>query len=163
RRERSGRRSPITRSTSPIPGRRSPPAGGRGRPVPSSRASPRAAGSRSFAAGAGSSSRGLCAALPPGGGGAPRRAPPPPRGGEAADPALRSALARWGAGHPERARRFLAVNDPVSAERIAPGNLRYVLRAIEILLSTGAAASSRAREGEEWTARWRVVKIGVRP
>lgn len=83
--------------------------------------------------------------------------------GEAADPALRTALARWGRSRPEQARRFLSLNDPVSAARIAPGNLRYILRAIEILLATGAAASSRARAGEEWTSRWRVVKVGIRP
>ncbi|HKF43933.1 MAG TPA: tRNA (adenosine(37)-N6)-dimethylallyltransferase MiaA [Thermoanaerobaculia bacterium] len=83
--------------------------------------------------------------------------------GEATDPALRASLAGWGKSRPDEARRFLAVNDPVSAARIAPGNLRYVLRAIEILLSTGTAASARRREGERWTSRWRVVKLGVRP
>jgi tRNA dimethylallyltransferase len=83
--------------------------------------------------------------------------------GGAADPGLRSALAAWGRRRPEQARRFLGINDPASAAKIAPGNLRYTLRAIEILLATGAAASSRVREGAEWTARWRVVKIGARP
>ena len=83
--------------------------------------------------------------------------------GEATDPALRSSLARWGRARPEQARRFLEVNDPVSAARISQGNLRYVLRAIEILLATGIAASARQRQGEDWTSRWRVVKLGVRP
>ena len=64
---------------------------------------------------------------------------------------------------PEEARRFLEVNDPVSAARIAPGNLRYVLRAIEILLSTGLPASARSRPADGWDARWRILKIGLRP
>ena len=83
--------------------------------------------------------------------------------GEEADPALRAALARWGKSRPEDARRLLEINDPASAGKISPGNLRYVLRAIEILLSTGAAASTRRPDGEAWTSRWRVVKVGVRP
>ena len=83
--------------------------------------------------------------------------------GAAADPVLRASLARWGRNRPEQARRFLVINDPVSAAKIAPGNLRYVLRAIEILLATGVAASAREREGEAWTSRWRVVRLGVRP
>ena len=83
--------------------------------------------------------------------------------GGAADPSLRASLASWGKRRPEEARRLLEVNDPVSAARIASGNLRYVLRAIEILLSTGTAASARRRQGDAWTSRWRVVKVGVRP
>jgi tRNA dimethylallyltransferase len=82
--------------------------------------------------------------------------------GDAADPALRSALTSWGGRHPDTARRVLEVNDPVSAAKIAPGNLRYILRATEILLSTGAPASARTRD-ERWAARWRLVKVGVRP
>ncbi len=64
--------------------------------------------------------------------------------GPARSDALRSALIRWadrrgGAA----AHRFLAVNDPVSASRIPVGNLKYTLRALEILLLTGARPSSR--------------------
>ena len=83
--------------------------------------------------------------------------------GEEADPALRGALAAWAEARPEAARRFLEVNDPVSASRIAPGNLRYVLRALEIVLSTGARASDRKRPGSDWTRSWRLVKAGIRP
>jgi tRNA dimethylallyltransferase len=83
--------------------------------------------------------------------------------GAAADPNLRSALARWGKRDPGAAGRFLALNDPASAGRIAPGNLRYILRAIEILLSTGAPASVRARPADGWTERWRILKLGVEP
>ena len=83
--------------------------------------------------------------------------------GEATSPDLRAALARWGAGRPAEARRFLEINDPVSASRIAPANLRYLLRAIEILLSTGVPASSRRWGGGKWAARWRLVKLGVAP
>jgi tRNA dimethylallyltransferase len=82
---------------------------------------------------------------------------------EEADPALRAALAAWAERRPEAARRFLEVNDPLSASRIAPTNLRYILRALEILLSTGERASDRRRPGSEWTRAWRLVKVGIRP
>ncbi len=83
--------------------------------------------------------------------------------GEAADPALRIALADWARDRPARAHRFLEVNDPISARRIPPANLRYTLRALEILLATGSRPSERARPGGGWLARWRVVKIGLSP
>jgi len=83
--------------------------------------------------------------------------------GAATDPSLRSALDRWGRRSPGAARRFLEVNDPAAAARIAPGNLRYILRAIEILLSTGVAASSRERPSDGWAERWRILKVGVEP
>ncbi|MFN2634354.1 MAG: tRNA (adenosine(37)-N6)-dimethylallyltransferase MiaA [Thermoanaerobaculia bacterium] len=79
------------------------------------------------------------------------------------DPALRAALAAWGRPRPEEAHRFLQVNDPVSASRIPPANLRYTLRALEILLTTGVRPSDRPRTGGGWTARWRLVKVGIRP
>lgn len=83
--------------------------------------------------------------------------------GDASDPALRAALAAWGRPRPEAAHRFLELNDPVSAHRIPPANLRYTLRALEILLATGERASDRPRLGGGWTARWRIVKIGIQP
>ena len=83
--------------------------------------------------------------------------------GEAVDPHLRAALAAWGRPRPEAAHRFLEINDPVSARRIPPANLRYTLRALEILLATGVRASERPRPGGGWTARWHIVKIGLRP
>lgn len=82
--------------------------------------------------------------------------------GEAADPALRAALARWAKDRPVEAHRILAVNDPASARRIPPANLRYTLRALEILLSIGIPASERPRPGGGWLARWRVIKFGLR-
>ncbi len=83
--------------------------------------------------------------------------------GDASDPQLRSALGRWGQRWPAAARRFLEINDPVSAARIPAGNLRYALRAIEILLATGIPASARTRASDGWAARFRVVLLGVRP
>ncbi len=82
---------------------------------------------------------------------------------EETDPALRAALAAWGRPDPARAHRVLSLNDPVSAGRIPPANLRYTLRALEILLTTGLKPSERPRAGGGWTARWRLVKIGIRP
>ncbi len=69
------------------------------------------------------------------------------------------ALTRGG----QAAHRMLAVNDPVSAARIPPGNLRYVLRALEILLSTGAAASARSAPEDPWARRLRVIRVHLRP
>jgi tRNA dimethylallyltransferase len=83
--------------------------------------------------------------------------------GDEADRALRSALSAWARPRPEIAHRFLELNDPASARRIPPANLRYVLRALEILLTTGGRASERPRPGGGWTARWRLVKVGIRP
>ncbi len=83
--------------------------------------------------------------------------------GDTADPVLRATLAAWGRPRPEVAHRFLELNDPVSARRIPPANLRYTLRALEILLATGERASERPRLGGGWTARWRIVKVGIQP
>jgi tRNA dimethylallyltransferase len=81
--------------------------------------------------------------------------------GAAADPGLRSALNKWGRRRPDAARLFLELNDPRSAKRIDPGNLRYILRAVEILLSTGIPASRRSRPSDGWAARWRIFRVGL--
>ena len=83
--------------------------------------------------------------------------------GSPADPTRRAGLAGWGNANPSAARRFLEINDPVSAARIPPSNLRYVLRAIEIVLETGAPASARTRSGGGLSERWRVIQLGLRP
>jgi tRNA dimethylallyltransferase len=76
---------------------------------------------------------------------------------------LRLPLARWArARGPAAAHRFLSVNDPASAARIPVANLKYTLRALEVLLSTGAAASARA-SGDRWAERFRVCMLGLRP
>ena len=81
--------------------------------------------------------------------------------GAATEPGLRSALNDWGRRRPGVARRFLELNDPRSAATIASGNLRYILRAVEILLSTGIPASRRSRPSDGWAARWRILKVGL--
>ncbi len=83
--------------------------------------------------------------------------------GSAVDPGRRAGLAAWGKVNPGAARRFLEINDPVSAARIPPSNLRYILRAIEIVIETGSSASARARPGSGLSERWRVIKLGLRP
>jgi tRNA dimethylallyltransferase len=84
--------------------------------------------------------------------------------GEARDAVLRARLAAWArARGPEAAHRFLAVNDPPSAKRIPIANLRYTLRALEILLVTGDRASNRAPRSDPWSAQWRVVEVAVEP
>jgi tRNA dimethylallyltransferase len=76
----------------------------------------------------------------------------------------REALSRWASLRgPAAAHRFLAVNDPLSAARIPVANLKYTLRALEILLATGQPASTRLPEGDLWARRFAVLKIGLRP
>ena len=86
--------------------------------------------------------------------------------GEARDERLREALFEWADRRGNAAaHRFLAVNDPAAAARIPVANLKYTLRALEILLLTGAPASARlrAREADGWSERFRVVRVGLRP
>ncbi|HLN81691.1 MAG TPA: tRNA (adenosine(37)-N6)-dimethylallyltransferase MiaA [Thermoanaerobaculia bacterium] len=84
--------------------------------------------------------------------------------GEDRDVDLRRRLTRWGrARGPHAVHRFLAQNDPASASRIPIGNLRYTLRALEILLVTGRRASDRAIGSDPWSARWRVLKVSIEP
>ncbi len=82
--------------------------------------------------------------------------------GPAVDPGRRAGLAAWGKANPGAALRLLEINDPVSAARIAPANLRYILRAIEIVIETGAPASARARPGGGLLKRWRLIQLGLR-
>ena len=84
--------------------------------------------------------------------------------GDARDDGLREALFLWAERRGgEAAHRLLERNDPVSASRIPVGNLRYTLRALEILLLTGAAASARSRDDDAWTGRRRIVKLCIWP
>ena len=84
--------------------------------------------------------------------------------GEAREPALREGLRKWGEHRgAEAAHRFLERNDPLAASRIPMANLRYTLRALEIILTTGSPASARRPEGDSWPDRFRIVKVGVRP
>ena len=83
--------------------------------------------------------------------------------GAARDERLRAALSAWGKGREREAHRVLWLNDPVSAARISPANLRYTLRALEILLVTGAPASSRPAPRDRWAERFRLVLLGLAP
>lgn len=84
--------------------------------------------------------------------------------GPARSDALRSALFLWADRRGAlAAHRFLTVNDPVAASRIPVGNLKYTLRALEILLLTGARASARRPPSDPWSRRFRVVKVGLAP
>ena len=85
-------------------------------------------------------------------------------GGAARDDRVRESLHEWAVARGEgAARRFLALNDPASAARIPEGNLRYVLRALEILLATGAPASARLPPEDGWARRFRVIRVHLRP
>jgi tRNA dimethylallyltransferase len=84
--------------------------------------------------------------------------------GQTRDETLREALAVWGKRRgPRAAHRVLERNDPVAAGRIPPGNLRYTLRALEILFLTGAPPSAHRRPPDEWSDRYRLVKLDLRP
>ena len=86
--------------------------------------------------------------------------PPEP----ARETGLRPGLAAWAAVRgPDAAHRFLRLNDPASAARIPIGNLKYTLRALEILLSTGLPASARPVPADGWAERFHVRKLGLRP
>jgi tRNA dimethylallyltransferase len=84
--------------------------------------------------------------------------------GEIRDERLRAALLAWGRrrGH-EAAHRFLRGNDPAAAERIPAGNLKFTLRALEILLLTGAPASARKVGPDSWSRSFDVVILGLDP
>jgi tRNA dimethylallyltransferase len=83
--------------------------------------------------------------------------------GQARDDRVRAALDAWGRGREREAHRVLAVNDPASAARIDPKNLRYTLRALEILLVTGRRASERRPSPDLWAERFRVAALGIAP
>ena len=84
--------------------------------------------------------------------------------GDARDDRLREALFLWAESRGSAAaHRFLERNDPVSASRIPAGNLRYTLRALEILLLTGAPASARSRDEDAWAGGRRIVKVCISP
>ena len=84
--------------------------------------------------------------------------------GEAKDPGLRRALASWAeARGAEAAHRFLERNDPVAASRISVRNLRYTLRGLEIVLTTGARVSDRRSRNDPWSSQWRVIKVAIEP
>jgi tRNA dimethylallyltransferase len=84
--------------------------------------------------------------------------------GEARDSGLREALASWAdARGAEAAHRLLERNDPVAASRISVRNLRYTLRALEIVLTTGARVSDRVARDDRWSAPWQVIKIAIEP
>jgi tRNA dimethylallyltransferase len=80
------------------------------------------------------------------------------------DAGLRAGLARWAAQRgAERAHRVLSLHDPTSASRIPVGNLRYTLRALEIVFLTGRPASLRQPAPEPWAENYRLIKVGLRP
>lgn len=84
--------------------------------------------------------------------------------GVACDPELRTRLAAWGeARGAAAAHRFLKRNDPASAARIPVSNLRYLLRALEIVLTTGARASDRKPGADPWLSRFRLIKVAIEP
>ncbi len=74
---------------------------------------------------------------------------------------LRGPLSRWAASRPDLARRLLEINDPVSAAKIPRGNVRYTLRALEVLLASGRRVSERLRGQDRWSQRWRVRRVGI--
>ena len=68
-----------------------------------------------------------------------------------------------GPGREREAHRMLAVNDPAAAASIDPANLRYTLRALEILLLTGRRASDREAPRDRWAERFSISMLGLAP
>lgn len=81
--------------------------------------------------------------------------------GELRDERLRASLAAWGRGRERQAHRVLSVNDPAAGARIDPANLRYTLRALEILFATGRRSSERGPSPDGWADRFRVCLLGI--
>lgn len=83
---------------------------------------------------------------------------------ETPDPALRNGLVAWASARgAERAHRVLELNDSVAASRIPVRNLRRTLRALEILFTSGARASDRRARTDDWSGKWRVIKVVIEP
>jgi tRNA dimethylallyltransferase len=83
---------------------------------------------------------------------------------EAPEAELRNGLVAWASSRgAERVHRVLEVNDPLAASRIPLRNLRYTLRALEILFTTGARASDRLAPPDAWSGKWRVIKVLIEP
>lgn len=83
--------------------------------------------------------------------------------GQLRDERLRAALANWGRGREREAHRVLAGNDAMAAASIDPSNLRYTLRALEILLLTGRRSSDRAAPRDGWAEQFSISMIGLAP
>jgi len=81
--------------------------------------------------------------------------------GEVRDDRLRVRLAAWARGREGEAHRLLAGNDPAAAARIDPRNLRYTLRALEVLLLTGRPASERRGVPDGWADAFDVLLLGL--
>ena len=83
---------------------------------------------------------------------------------EAPDPDLRNGLVAWASARgAARAHRVLEVNDSVAASRIPLRNVRRTLRALEILFTSGARTSDRLARPDEWSGKWRVIKVLIEP
>jgi tRNA dimethylallyltransferase len=79
------------------------------------------------------------------------------------DARLRGGLMEWAERRgPQKVHRVLSRNDPISAERIPVGNVRYALRALEIVFLTGQPASSRRPGPQAWSHRFHVIRVGLR-
>ena len=78
-------------------------------------------------------------------------------------PASRPRRAGRGRAAPRRPTGSFRVNDPVSADRIPVANLKYTLRALEVLLSTGSAASARTISADGWAEKYRVADARYPP
>ncbi|MSP22890.1 MAG: tRNA (adenosine(37)-N6)-dimethylallyltransferase MiaA [Dehalococcoidia bacterium] len=78
----------------------------------------------------------------------------------AANPVLRAELEAlvMEPGGPEELRTRLEARDPASAGRIAPQNLRRIIRAIEIVEATGAPVAPLAHRQPDFD--WRVIGVG---
>lgn len=78
--------------------------------------------------------------------------------------AIRERLRRRGADKgPEYLHRILARRDPSSASRIAPRDTQKIIRAIEVSLLTGKAASELMGRGRDPLRGFTVIKIGLMP
>ena len=78
----------------------------------------------------------------------------------APDEKLRQVLTTWGNQiGAKNLHERLKILDPEAADRMDPGNLRRIVRALEVIFSTGRSFSNQRKQGEQ---EYRILTIGLR-
>ncbi len=79
------------------------------------------------------------------------------------DEALRGRLGRISARRPHTLHRLLAARDPVAAARIHPNDQQKLIRALELIATSGEAASTVQKRPRDGLTGCRAVKLGLSP
>lgn len=79
------------------------------------------------------------------------------------DPAVRARLEAEHAASPQQAHQVLASVDPEAAAKIDPGNLRRIVRALEVIELTGQPFSSYSDTWEDYRSLWDLRAVWIQP